>query len=134
MPFFVYPSNNLLASVHPAGSNMFQVNNRKTRTRYEICSKFTPCSSISIVNFEQVLHFVFYVAMARKIFKPNQLLLNLRKLKFPFSVLSLRSSPSKVIGHGTLTVTRFWKVPNNVSLYRSGVHRCSTEQLSFTLM
>ena len=31
---------------------MFKVNNRNTRTRYEIC--FTPCSSVSIVNFEQV--------------------------------------------------------------------------------
>ena len=46
---------------------MFQVNNRNTRTRREICSKltikynkynkktyFTPCSSVFIVNFEQV--------------------------------------------------------------------------------
>ena len=42
---------------------MFKVNNRKTRTRCEICSKltikiperrqyYTPCSSVSIVNFE----------------------------------------------------------------------------------
>ena len=35
---------------------MFKVNNRNTRTRCEICSKLTitPCSSVSIVNFEQV--------------------------------------------------------------------------------
>ena len=56
---------------------MFKVNNRNTRIRYEICSKltiktperrhwrhsgvfivnltyFTPCSSVSIVNFERV--------------------------------------------------------------------------------
>ena len=33
---------------------MLKVNNANTRTRYEICSKFTPCSSVSIVNFEQV--------------------------------------------------------------------------------
>ena len=47
----------------PAGNYMLKVNNRNTRC--EICSKlttkiperrtfFTPCSSISIVNFEQV--------------------------------------------------------------------------------
>ena len=43
---------------------MFKVNNRNTRTRCEIWSKltiktperryFTPCSSVFIVNFEQV--------------------------------------------------------------------------------
>ena len=45
----------------PAGNHMFKVNNRNTRTRYEICSKlaiktpyFTSCSSVSIVNIEQV--------------------------------------------------------------------------------
>ena len=51
---------------HDAADNyMFKVNNRNPRTRYEICSKliiktperrhgtyFTPCSSVSIVNFE----------------------------------------------------------------------------------
>ena len=50
-----------------AGNYMFQVNNRNTRTRREICSKltikynkynkityFTPFSSVFIVNFEQV--------------------------------------------------------------------------------
>ena len=61
------------------GNCMFKVNNRNTRTRCEICSKLTiktperrqwrrsgffivnfehishtPCSSVSIVNFEQV--------------------------------------------------------------------------------
>ena len=64
-------------SIHPAGNYMFKVNNRNTRTRCEICSKlaikkperrhwlrssvfivnsehFTPCSNVSIVNFEQV--------------------------------------------------------------------------------
>ena len=42
-------------SKFPAGIYMFKVNNRNTRTRYEICSKlkyFTPCSSVSIVKFE----------------------------------------------------------------------------------
>ena len=50
-----------------AGNYMFKVNNRNTRTRYEICSKvnnkdivnfwayFTPCSSVSIVNFEHLI-------------------------------------------------------------------------------
>ena len=31
---------------------MFKVNNRNTRARCEI--RFTPCSSVSVVNFEQV--------------------------------------------------------------------------------
>ena len=62
---------------NPAGNYMFKVNNRNTRARCEICSKlaikiperrlasfwylycylltyFTPCSSVYIVNFEQV--------------------------------------------------------------------------------
>ena len=59
----------------PVGNGMFKFNNRNTRTRCEICSKltiktperrhwrlishlpvsyFTPCSSVSIVNFEKV--------------------------------------------------------------------------------
>ena len=58
----------------PVGNYMFKVNNRDTRTRCEICSQltiktpervvlasllltlniFTPCSSVFIVNFEQV--------------------------------------------------------------------------------
>ena len=48
-----------------AGNYMFKVNNRNTRTSYEMCSKlaknllltltiFTHCSSVSIVNFELV--------------------------------------------------------------------------------
>ena len=44
------------------GIYLLQVNNRNTRPRCEICSKltikappyFTPCSSVSIVNFEHV--------------------------------------------------------------------------------
>ena len=62
---------------YPAGNNMFKVNDRNTKTRCEICSKLTIktpewrrwhrsgvfivsfehislCSSVSIVNFEQV--------------------------------------------------------------------------------
>ena len=42
----------------PAGNYIFKVNNRNTRTRCEICSTywtyFTPCSSVSTVNFGQV--------------------------------------------------------------------------------
>ena len=54
-----------------AGNYLFKVNNRNTKTRYEICSKltiktpersqvhfvlpFTLCSSVSIVNFEHVI-------------------------------------------------------------------------------
>ena len=37
----------------PASIYLFKVNNRNTRTRSEICSKLTTCSSVSIVNFEQ---------------------------------------------------------------------------------
>ena len=52
-------------SFFPAGIYMLKVNNRNTRTRYEICSKltiktperryFTPCSSVSIVNVDHVI-------------------------------------------------------------------------------
>ena len=38
-------------SSYIAGSYMFKVNNRNIRARCEICSKLTPCSSVSIVNF-----------------------------------------------------------------------------------
>ena len=39
------------SSLNPVGNYMFKGNNRNTRTRYEY---FTPCCSVSIVNFEQV--------------------------------------------------------------------------------
>ena len=42
-----YLSNN------PTGTYMFKVNKRKTRTRCGICTT-SPCSSVSIVNFDQV--------------------------------------------------------------------------------
>ena len=45
-----------VAPGNPAGNYMFKVNNRNTRTRCGICSKltyFTPCSSVSIVKFQQ---------------------------------------------------------------------------------
>ena len=38
---------------HPAGKYMFKVSNRNTRRRCET-TYFTICSSVSIVNFEQV--------------------------------------------------------------------------------
>ena len=44
-----------------AGNDMLKVNNKNTRRRCEICLKltaktyFTPCSSVFIVNFEQVI-------------------------------------------------------------------------------
>ena len=38
-----------------AGIYLLKVNNRYTRTRCEICSYFTPCSGVSIVNFEHVI-------------------------------------------------------------------------------
>ena len=57
-------------STRPAGNYMFKANNKNTRTKCEICSKltikiperrrwhictyFTPCSSVFIVNFEKV--------------------------------------------------------------------------------
>ena len=62
--------------MNPAGIYLFKVNSRNTRTRCEICSKsiidtpkrrqwhrsdvfivnfFTPCYSVSIVNFENVV-------------------------------------------------------------------------------
>ena len=38
----------------PAGNYLFSVNNRNTRKRCQMFSKLTPCSSVSIVSFEQV--------------------------------------------------------------------------------
>ena len=54
-----------LSKIHLAGNNMFKVNNRNTRTRYEICSKLTTKtlerrqwrrSGVVIVNFEHISH------------------------------------------------------------------------------
>ena len=47
----------------PAGIHLFQLNNRNSRARCEICSKLaikTPerCSGAIIVNFEHILHLV----------------------------------------------------------------------------
>ena len=39
----------------PAGIYLLKVNNRNTRAKYEICSKLTPCSSVSFVNSEHVI-------------------------------------------------------------------------------
>ena len=41
-----------LLSTYPAGIYQLKVNNRSSRTRCEICSKFTPCSTVCIVNFK----------------------------------------------------------------------------------
>ena len=41
--------------LNPVGNYLFKVNNRNNRTKCEICSKLTPCSSVSIVNFEHVI-------------------------------------------------------------------------------
>ena len=62
---------------NPAGIYLLKVNNGSTRTRCEICSKLTikipewpqystPCSSVSIVNFEHVIagwEMMFWVEM-----------------------------------------------------------------------
>ena len=55
---------------YPAGNYMFQVNNRNTRTRSEICSKLiikTPerrrCSAAFIVNFEHISHLVLVLLL-----------------------------------------------------------------------
>ena len=49
---------NLRKSIYLANIYLFNVNNRNTRKRYEICSKLTTktpfSSSVSIVDFEQV--------------------------------------------------------------------------------
>ena len=76
--FFVQCWNNFSSIrstiCHPVGIYLLKINNRNTRTRCEICSKltitplvsfwclycylwtnFTPCSSVSIVNFECII-------------------------------------------------------------------------------
>ena len=51
-----YPQTLLVQLIHyiPANIYLLKVNNRNTRKRCEICSKFTPFSGVSIVDFEQV--------------------------------------------------------------------------------
>ena len=56
-----------IVKVNPPGIYLLKLNSRNTRTRCEICPKltlktperraayFTPCSSVFIVNFEQVI-------------------------------------------------------------------------------
>ena len=60
-------TNHYNGYLFPAGNYMFNVNNRDTRTRCEICSKLTTKtperrqwrrSSVFIVNFEHISHFV----------------------------------------------------------------------------
>ena len=58
--WFINHSQPILSSI-PAGNYMFKVNNRNTRTRFEICSKLTiktPERRHFIVNFEHIPHFV----------------------------------------------------------------------------
>ena len=50
---------------NPAGNYMFKVNNKNTRTRFEICSKLTKktpelvfCSGVFMVNFEHISHLI----------------------------------------------------------------------------
>ena len=61
--FWRYKIGTLARNGFPAGNYMFKVNNRNTRTRWEICSKLTAKiserrywrrSGIIIVNFEQI--------------------------------------------------------------------------------
>ena len=52
--FLQYVSEKI--SIFPAGNYMFKVNNRNGRKRFEVCPRLTlktPCSRVSIVNFEQ---------------------------------------------------------------------------------
>ena len=60
-------SNHFTKHIYPVGIYMFKVNNRNTRTRYEICSKLTiktpeRCqwrrSGVFIVTFEHISHHV----------------------------------------------------------------------------
>ena len=42
-----------LSMMKPVGIYLLKVNNKNTRARCEIC--FTPCYSVSVVNFEHVI-------------------------------------------------------------------------------
>ena len=39
---------------YPPNKSLLKVNNKSTIKKYEICQKFTPFSSVSFGNFEQV--------------------------------------------------------------------------------
>ena len=64
--FSIFPAAYTGCPANPPSIYLLKVNNRKTRTRWEICSKltiktperrpyFTPCSSVSIINFGHVI-------------------------------------------------------------------------------
>ena len=48
-------SNIFRLVIHSAGIYLLKINNRNIRARYLICSKLSPRSGVSIVNFEQVI-------------------------------------------------------------------------------
>ena len=61
---------NIQSEAIPAGNDMFKVNSRHTRTRYEVCSKLTIKTperrqwhrpGIFIVNFEHISHLVVFI-------------------------------------------------------------------------
>ena len=63
---------NIQSEAIPAGNDMFKVNNRHTRTRYEVCSKLTiktperrqlRLSSVFMVNSEHISHLVLVLLM-----------------------------------------------------------------------
>ena len=89
MKKFIY---RVLMRIIPVGIHLLKVNNRNTRTRCEMCSKLTikkqswyrsgvfivnfrtylkPCSTVSVVNFEQVNHFLMEVTCTKWVFSPS---------------------------------------------------------------
>ena len=65
IPIFDPATGQYLSRSYPAGNYMFKANNRNTRTRCEVCSKFTiktpekhnwHCSGVFTVNSEHISH------------------------------------------------------------------------------
>ena len=98
-------NQSIRSNSNPAGIYLLKVNNRNTRTRCEICSKltiktperrrrrFTPCSSVSIVNFEHVIA-CWEEARKRVSISPsssNYTKHTAQKLKFPIKDFSSKN-------------------------------------------
>ena len=99
----------------PAGICLVKVNNRNNRTRCEICSKLTikiperrhsPCSIVSIVNFEHVIATGMVHTANNDIAKDV-----LRKVKKIRKKVKKCSSETKVVFSGPL----FEKIKKNIN-------------------
>ena len=102
---------------HPAGIFLLKVNNRNTRKRCEKCSNiwtfFTPCSSVSTVNFEHVIVDWVYSYCSRNFVQPISWNINVYSISIPAENLVLWSFR----GHrnGIFVLNRIRNAPGRLS-------------------